>query len=100
MEVGQSFGGDMMTAAAVCNVCGSAIRGMPSVPNWIIPVVLPFIGAVSVCLMSGWSGRSFVSGFISGTGAVGLNQAFRQVGVELDKRNQQHAEQAKELKDK
>jgi len=50
--------------------------------------------------MSGWSGQSFVSGFISGTGAVGLNQAFRQVGKELDRRNEKLAEEAKEPKDK
>lgn len=82
----QGLGGDLVAAAAVCNIVGRALKDTPSIPNWIIPLALPCFGSLAVCLISGWSGHSAITGFIAGSGAVGFNQAARQVGDEIHRR--------------
>lgn len=86
MDTAQGFGGDLVAAAGVSNVVGLALKDAPAIPNWTIPLVLPLVGAVTVCMISGWTGHSFVSGFIAGAGAVGFNQGIRQVGGEIHRR--------------
>lgn len=76
----------MLTAAGVCNVLGVALKGSPAIPNWSIPLILPVIGAVTVCAISGWSGRNIIAGIMAGGGAVGAHQAAAQVGAEIHRR--------------
>jgi len=64
--------------AGVCVMVGRALKGIPSIPDWTIPLVLPFVGAGAACLMEPPSGPVAIKGFLAGGNAVWMNQAFRQ----------------------
>lgn len=64
--------------AGVCVMVGRALKGVPSIPDWTIPLVLPFVGAAAACLMEPASGPVAIKGFLAGGNAVWMNQAFRQ----------------------
>ena len=64
--------------AGVCVMVGRALKGVPAIPDWTIPLVLPFIGAAAACLMEAPSGPVAIKGFLAGGNAVWMNQAFRQ----------------------
>lgn len=63
----------MAISTAVCNAVGAVLVQSP-VPNWAIPMILPCAGIVSLCLLTGWSGRNAVNGFLMGWAAVGAHQ--------------------------
>jgi hypothetical protein len=76
----------MLTAAGVCNILGAALKGAPSIPNWTIPLILPVIGALTLCAISGWNGRNFIAGIMAGGGAVGAHQAVTKISEEVHRR--------------
>jgi len=69
---------------------GQAIKTIPKLPNWIIPLVLPLVGAATYSLIGPayplpWIDKveyPFIVygmiGFICGSATVGFHQAWRQ----------------------
>lgn len=64
--------------SGVCVAVGRALKGIPSIPDWTIPLVLPLVGSAAACLMEPASGPVAIKGFLAGGNAVWMNQAFRQ----------------------
>lgn len=64
--------------SGVCVIVGRTMKGIPQIPDWAIPLVLPFVGAVAACLLESPSGPVAIKGFLAGGNAVWMNQAFRQ----------------------
>jgi hypothetical protein len=54
------------------------MKEIPQIPDWAIPLVLPFVGAAAACLLEPPSGPVAIKGFLAGGNAVWMNQAFRQ----------------------
>lgn len=63
------------TVPAMCFVVGNILKQIPQVPNWTIPVVLPFAGAVFSVMLNGWNPAYIFEGMIAGAAAVGGNEA-------------------------
>lgn len=73
--------------ALALNVLGVALKKSP-LPNWVIPTVLPVIGAFAYPFIAETGKVGFtvrnpdvllgVYGFVIGSASVGLNQIFRQ----------------------
>ena len=64
--------------SGVCVIVGRTMKGIPQIPDWAIPLVLPFVGAGAACLLEPPSGPVAIKGFLAGGNAVWMNQAFRQ----------------------
>ncbi len=64
--------------AGVCVMVGRGMKEIPQIPDWAIPLVLPFVGAATACLLEPPSGPVAIKGFLAGGNAVWMNQAFRQ----------------------
>lgn len=70
----------------LCLVIGKVIRSAPSLPNWIIPVVLPLVGVATDGALAAVAGgdvgdvlRRCILGLLDGAGAVGVHQLGRAV---------------------
>jgi hypothetical protein len=64
--------------ASVCVMVGRMLKSVPAIPDWTIPIILPFVGAGAACLMEPPSGPVAIKGFLAGGNAVWMNQTFRQ----------------------
>lgn len=72
----------------VLNFIGYAVKKIPALPDWIIPFLLPAIGAVSYVFVGELSAKIAAAKYPTailalygagiGCAAVGLNQALRQ----------------------
>lgn len=75
------------TVPAMCYVVGNIMKQIPQVPNWTIPVALPFVGAMLSVVLHGWNPAWAMTGFMDGASAVGLNElATRTIGATLTKK--------------
>jgi len=58
---------------------GMIIKGIPKIPNWLIPIILLAIGiAFSGCIV-GWTADGIVQGVLVTAAAVFTNQVVKQV---------------------
>jgi|LauGreDrversion4_2_1035121.scaffolds.fasta_scaffold01485_9 hypothetical protein len=74
------------TVPAMCFVVGNILKQIPQVPNWTIPVVLPFAGAILAVAMNAWNPNYAFTGFMEGASAVGFNElASRTIKATLTK---------------
>lgn len=71
--------GPIAVLALVLNVVGRMVKGIPHVPNWLIPLILPSVGAVLFPAWQGWGVEGALQGFLAGAGAVWGNQTWRQL---------------------
>lgn len=67
-----------VSISGVCVIVGRAMKGIPQIPDWAIPLVLPIVGAWAACILEPFSGPVAIKGFLAGGNAVWMNQAFRQ----------------------
>ena len=74
------------TVPAMCFVVGNIMKQIPQVPNWTIPVALPFVGAFLAVAMNAWNPNHAFTGFMEGASAVGFNElASRTIKATLTK---------------
>lgn len=71
----------------MCYVVGNIMKQIPQVPNWTIPVTLPFVGAAISVILNGLNPNQAFSGFMEGASAVGFNElATRTISATLNKK--------------
>jgi hypothetical protein len=66
------------TATAACLGLGGLAKTWRHFPDYLIPTLVAFSGAIIVPSMAGWTVMHAVSGFIAGLGSTGVNQMGRQ----------------------
>jgi hypothetical protein len=65
--------------ALVCNAIGFVIKKTPFIDDRAIPILLMLIGTLIYLGIDGWTWRHLAEGIVTGAGAVGFNQAIRQI---------------------
>lgn len=60
-------------------IIGQIIKGIPSVPNWTIPLALLVIGVPGTMAIVGWTVDGAVQGILVTGAAVYGNQIWKQV---------------------
>lgn len=71
---GLEFGGTMV----ICNAIGAALKTKSPVPDWCIPFVLLFAGALTHCMLEGWTTENAARGAAAGVCSVGAHQIYKQ----------------------
>lgn len=62
----------------LCNGWGAALK-KSTLPDWLIPIVLGFVGSLVYCLLTDFTGRGAVYGASAGIGSVGTHQILKQL---------------------
>ena len=68
----------ILAAGPACLVVGRIAKALNRVPDEDIPSICAVFGAVIVGWLTGWDPESILAGFVSGYGATGMNQQWRQ----------------------
>ncbi|MGI6162223.1 MAG: phage holin family protein [Christensenellales bacterium] len=64
----------LMAVYVICSI----VKGIPRVPNWIIPIIAVSVGAVLGVFVIGNDAHSIIMGGLAGWAAVGANQTLKQ----------------------
>lgn len=67
-------------------VIGKMYKGIPNIPNWIIPFMLVATGILLAGFMSGFNNVNMMQGLISGLAATGLHQNYKMCKKNNDKK--------------
>lgn len=69
---------DMLILIPVLYVIGVFIKAIPSIPDWLIPVIILVVGIMAALFMGGFNVNSVIQGvLVSGT-TVFANQLYKQ----------------------
>lgn len=60
-------------------VIGQIIKAIPSIPNWLIPIILLVPGVVGAGFLGGWTVESIIQGVLVTGAAVYGNQIYKQI---------------------
>lgn len=66
------------TATAACLGLGGLAKTWKHFPDYLIPTLVAFAGAIIVPSMTEWTAMHVISGFVAGLGSTGVNQMGRQ----------------------
>ncbi|MGI6154278.1 MAG: phage holin family protein [Christensenellaceae bacterium] len=60
-------------------VIGQIIKAIPSIPNWLIPIILLVPGVVGAGFLGDWTVESIIQGVLVTGAAVYGNQIYKQI---------------------
>lgn len=67
-------------------VLGKMYKGIPNLPNWLIPFMLIGTGILLAGFMSGFNSVNMMQGLISGLAATGLHQNYKMAKINNEKK--------------
>jgi hypothetical protein len=73
-------------AAAACGAIGFAIKQVPKVPSWIIPIVNLPLGALALCSLLGFEAINVIAGILSASVATYAYELFTNIVAQVRKK--------------
>ena len=78
MDIIGNIGNEALVLIPALNIIGYGLKELPFVPNWMIPLILGILGAVSGLFLWGFTAQNALQGIIAAGTAVYGNQIVKQ----------------------